>query len=276
MFKRINNQKEKLLRRKYLMSQLFCDMLPALRWVYKEYEDLSPIEAWSEALNECKELNNYPRQDLVIDDIAIELEKRYKVFIDEDGTQTHRNSDDAKRSAFIVLSVMLYQLACVSLQKENHPRKVLCKALARVTFLHPLREKFCSLIRQSEDKEEQAGRRIEAFDIMMELLLSDEDEKEKSNQEKVEGIDKLVNEAMAMDTKTMEELERMLSRMNDRDGHLYDKQLNKLRAAIDTKTLASYIPKNVSNLILEQNVQNQVGNVETGANGFTINQLRKQ
>ena len=40
MFKRINNQKEKLLRRKYLMSQLFCDMLPALRWVYKEYEDL--------------------------------------------------------------------------------------------------------------------------------------------------------------------------------------------------------------------------------------------
>jgi hypothetical protein len=111
---------------------------------------------------------------------------------------------------------------------------------------------------------------------MMEILLSDEDEKEKSNQEKVEGIDKLVNEAMAMDTKSMEELERMLSRMNDRDGHLYDKQLNKLRAAIDTKTLASYIPKNVSNLILEQNVQNQVGNVETGANGFTINQLRKQ
>ena len=275
MFKRINNQKEKLLRRKYLMSQLFCDMLPALRWVYKEYEDLSPIEAWSEALNECKELNNYPRQDLVIDDIAIDLEKRYKVFIDEEGTETYRNTDDAKRSAFIVLVIMLYQLVCVSFQREHHPREELCKALARVTFLYPLREKFCSLIRQSEDEEEQAGRRIEAFDIMMELTLSDEDEKEESNQKKVEGIDELVEEALSMDVDAMKDIELALGRMNDRDGKIYDKQLNKLRMAIDTKIMASYLPKNVGEFIMEKKVQNQIGNVETGANGITINQLRK-
>lgn len=276
MFKRFNNRKEKLLRRNYLTSQLFCDMLPALRWMYKDYEDLSPIEAWSEALMECKELKNYPRQDLVIDDIVIDLEKRYKVFLEEDGTETHRNTDDAKRSAFIVLVIMLYQLACVCLQREHHPREELCRALARVTVLYPLREKFCGLIRQSEDKEEQAGRRIEAFDIMMELALSDEDEIEESNQKKVEGIDELVEEALSMDVDAMKDIELALGRMNDRDGKIYDKQLNKLRMAIDTKIMASYLPKNVGNFILEQKVQNQIGNVETGANGFTINQLRKQ
>lgn len=275
MFKRLNNQKEKLLRRNYLTSQLFCDMLPALRWVYKEYEDLSPTEAWSEALKECKELNNYPRQDLIIDDIAIDLENRYKVFLDEDGTETHRNTDDAKRSAFIVLVIMLYQLACVSLQREHHPREELCIALARVTVLNPLKEKFCGLIRQSEDKEEQAGRRIEAFDIMMELILSDEDEIEESNQKKVEGIDELVEEALSMDVDAMKDIELALGRMNDRDGKIYDKQLNKLRMAIDTKIMASYLPKNVSELVLEKNVKTQISNCESVATGFTNNRLKK-
>ena len=265
MFKRHDITTKNLLRKRFLANQLFCDMYPSLR---KVEDDLSPTEIWSEALRIVGDFARSPRPELELEDTQEELQQLYSSFLDDSKEEMNRNEEQAKTSVFLVLFTALYMVACAGTTRENHPHQELCKALAKITYSHPLREELWKSIRQTEDEEEKAGRRIETFDLILQTI-ADESNNDATENIKKEFVSGWVDIVVSMgDVNTFTQTEKTLSRINDRDGHIYDEPLSRLRKEADNHSKTMNVE---GDYVVEKNVGNAVGYVMPGATGISVN-----
>lgn len=264
MFKRHDMTTKNLLRKRFLASQLFCDMYPSLRYVK---DDLSPTEIWSEAIRVVKNFALSPRPVLELEATQEELQQLYSSFLDDSGKEVKRNEEQAKTSVFLVLFTALYIVACAGTSSEHHPHRELCLALADATYSHPLREELWRSIRQTEDEEEKTGRRIETFDLILQTTAeeSNHDATENSN---IEFVNSWVDEVVKMkDQSSYTQAEKALSRINDRDGHIYDEPLTRLRRESDNLSKAMNIE---GDYVVEKKVENEIKHVEAGGIGVNV------
>ena len=125
-------------------EQLFCDMYDTLKSITEEYGEPSPAQLWDEAALRWKPLIASKRPQVAVEILKEELTETY-----------------GERSAFLVLMILMYMMVAVfrPSDKEN-PYRVYCAALAEATEGHPLLQRLYDGVRQTEDEEEKAGRRI--------------------------------------------------------------------------------------------------------------------
>lgn len=125
-------------------EQLFCDMYETLKAITEEYGEPSPAQLWDEAALRWRPL------------IASKRPQTAVALLKEELTETY-----GERSAFLVQMILMYMMVAVfrPSDKEN-PYRVYCAALAEATEGHPLLQRLYDGVRQTEDKEEKAGRRI--------------------------------------------------------------------------------------------------------------------
>ena len=72
------------------------------------------------------------------------------------------------------------------------------------------------------------------------------------------AVSKVVDTVLPMDVNAMKEAELMLSRINDRNGHVFDAELERLRNARDAKVAQKSEPRRVGQVI---GLQNNLGDV---------------
>jgi hypothetical protein len=265
MFKRQDAATRSRLRKEYLANQLFCDMYPSLRQVKG---DLTPTEIWSEALRIVEDFARSSRPELEVDEIKEELELHYSTFLDDSEVGIKRDRLQIQTSVFLILFTAFYIVACAGTSIECHPHHDLCVALAKATYSHPLREKLWKSVRQTEDEEEMAGRRIETFDMMLQDVTEEAADNVK-NETKREFVSGCVDEIIKMqNAEAFTQAERVLSRINDRDGHLYDAELARLRMGADNLSKALTVGGDL--VMGNKHVGSEVQSVAAGGIGINI------
>lgn len=150
-------------------EQLFCDMYETLKAITEEYGEPSPAQLWDEAALRWKPLIASKRPQVAVEILKEELTETY-----------------GERSAFLVLMILMYMMVAVfrPSDKEN-PYRVYCAALAEATEGHPLLQRLYDGVRQTEDEEEKAGRRI---GVVVSLLTETREAGESINFDDIERI----------------------------------------------------------------------------------------
>ena len=69
----------------------------------------------------------------------------------------------------------------------------------------------------------------------------------------ITAVSKIVDTVLPMDINDMKEAELLLSRVNDKSGHAYDAELERLRNARDAKVASGAEPRRIGQIIGRQN-----------------------
>ncbi len=230
MYKRI----EKKIRNKCMMElldeQLFCNMFGTLQSIEREYRELSPVELWHEAKLSLPAFVETSRPDLYINILREELEERYDSFVDNE-TQIKRNSEEVERTIFLVMMVMMYMLVSEAKSNSANNYRNYCEALANETKDHPLLERLWLEVRETEDKEEQLGRRVGVVNYLLKTENVDNNNKEGQQQVMAE----LVNCTLNCRTDTIEKQIAVVGMVNRRHKGLFDKHLEALEQGLKDK-----------------------------------------
>ena len=126
-----------------LEEQLFCELYETLKSITTEYDEPSPAELWDEAATRWKPLLISKRPQFAVEMLREELTEQY-----------------GERSTFLVLMILMYMLVTMYRPTADSPYHAYCQALADATKDHPLLNRFWQGVRQTEDEEEKAGRKI--------------------------------------------------------------------------------------------------------------------
>lgn len=118
-------------------------MYETLKEIAAEYDEPSPADLWDEAATRWKPLLAAKRPQTFVEMLREELMEEY-----------------GERSAFLILMILMYMLVAMFRPSKDSPYHPYCQALAEVTQGHPLLERLWEGVRQTEDEEERAGRRI--------------------------------------------------------------------------------------------------------------------
>lgn len=126
-----------------LEEQLFCDMYATLKEITTEYNEPSPAELWDEAATRWKPLLASKRPQTFVEILKEELTEKY-----------------GERSSFLILMILMYMMVAMFRPTKESPYHAYCTALAEATQGHPLLKRLWKGVRQTEDEEEKAGKKI--------------------------------------------------------------------------------------------------------------------
>lgn len=143
MYQRWGSKRSRERTMQLLEEQLFCDMYETLRSITKEYDEPSPAELWDEASRQWKPLLAAKRPKMYVEMLKDELTEEY-----------------GERSAFLILMILMYMMVAMFRPLGESPYRPFCLALADATQDYPLLRRLWEGVRQTEDEEEKAGKRI--------------------------------------------------------------------------------------------------------------------
>ena len=141
-----------------LEEQLFCDMYATLKEITTEYNEPSPAELWDEAATRWKPLLASKRPQTFVEMLREELAE-----------------ECGERSAFLILMILMYMLVAMFRPMKGSPYHPYCAALTDATKDHPLLKRLWEGVRQTEDEEERAGKKIGIVtSLLTEMKASDQ------------------------------------------------------------------------------------------------------
>jgi len=126
-----------------LEEQLFCDMYATLKEITTEYGEPSPAELWDEAATRWKPLLASKRPQTFVEILKEELTEKY-----------------GESSSFLILMILMYMMVAMFRPTKESPYHAYCAALVEATQGHPLLKRLWKGVRQTEDEEEKAGKKI--------------------------------------------------------------------------------------------------------------------
>jgi len=143
MYERWDAKRCRMRTAELLDEQLFCDLYDTLKEITAEYDEPSPAELWDEAAVRWKPLLAAKRPELAVEILQEELTEKYD-----------------ETSAFLVLMILMYMMVAMFRPTKESPYHAYCTALAEATQGHPLLKRLWKGVRQTEDEEEKAGKKI--------------------------------------------------------------------------------------------------------------------
>ena len=158
----------------------------------------------------------------------------YEIFIGEDGSQVKRNLHQAKHSAMMVTLTAFLLLLNVFDKAEGHPHYEILTHLKSIIWDIPDGKELYEEIRYSEDEREKNGKFIEVADFIEEIASSDEPLLPTHIEFACKAFGQFVDENKYCSLSTMLDNEVMLSRVNDNNDHCFQKEIDRLRAEIQS------------------------------------------
>ena len=114
-----------------------------LKEITAEYDEPSPAELWDEAATRWKPLLASKRPQTFVEILKEELTEKY-----------------GERSSFLILMILMYMMVAMFRPTKESPYHAYCTGLAEATQGHPLLKRLWEGVRQTEDEEEKAGKKI--------------------------------------------------------------------------------------------------------------------
>lgn len=225
--KRISLKERRRATLELLNDQLFCDMHQTLTEIGDEYNNLSAPEVWGEAKSYLQDYckNTHPSDTLAL--LTEEMEERYGTF-EENGNRKLRTEDDVRLSIFLVMGTMLFMLCAESKDKDGSQYREHCQELAKATLNHPLRERFTERIKEKEDLEEKAGRRVGVVNYLLEEVSHDFNNDAEIQQAQEDILHKLLDVVLDMDENSIAAHERSFGRLSRQLNHRFENHLERL------------------------------------------------
>ncbi len=197
-------------------------------------DNLSPEEVWIEGNNLAAEFKeNYQKEiEIRVREAFEDLCERYSIFQDESGNQIRRTFLQAEKSAMMVSTVAFFLLLNVYPNIDNHPYAGICHAIGDVIGDIVGFKGLYEEIRQEEDKKEAQGSFIEVADFIEQIAIQEEPLSEKQLTKARFMFGQFVEEHKYCDLPTMYTNERMIARVNDKNDHCLQAELDMLRKQI--------------------------------------------
>lgn len=197
-------------------------------------DELSPEEVWIEGNNLASELkkDNKTDAEIRVREAFEDLCDHYRIFVDENREQIRRSFQQAEHSAMMVSLVAFLLLLNVFPNKDNHPYGNICKAIGEVIGCIDGFKELYEETRQEEDKREAKGNFIEVADCIEQIAIQEKPLEQYQLAKARQMFEQFVKENKFCDYPTMIYNERMLSRVNDKNDHCIQAELDLLRRQI--------------------------------------------
>lgn len=232
MYKKLSPAEKQLKRGIFKLNPLYCTVYKPL-W-HQQGEDLSPEEVWIEANNHSYLLKQECSNEVEIrvresfDDLC----ERYACFIDEANEIIRRSPQQAVHSAMMVSFVTFLLLLNVYPEAESHPFAAVCQALNDVMCNIDGYKKLYEETRNEEDRREAKGLFIETVDYIEQIYVQEENLSSQQLDVAHRLFGQFVKENLHCNLKTKLDNERMLSRVNDKNDHCLQQEVDLLRKQI--------------------------------------------
>lgn len=230
MLQSLTLEERKQIRRQYGRDNLFKMLYKALSVCGAK--SFSPEDIWHEATKAVLQIGE-------ADEDARDIEVQ-ALFSDLPGQYGEGKEGDVMCVMLVVFFMLLDKHDAV----EGHPFKEVCCEIKQT--LKPMRgfEELYENCRMEEDKLEAAGKFIEVMDYLDCFMPEYQSSHTKTDADS--GLGKIMDEVKSMDVSDMKAFELALSRANDKNGHCFQSQLDKLRKTIDEKTSLQYLPSSIN------------------------------
>lgn len=167
MYKRLDAVTCDKLMQRYLSDRYFQLLLPALRDVAEQYDELNPVEVWDEAMEVINRLVVVEgRRDLAVLQIRQTLLSRYGSFRMVEGREKCRSTNEAKRTADMVLTVVEVLLSGASKESEANPHSKTIASLASTLKGSPTMRYIMNKAEADEEAEERCYGEIPEHDYL--------------------------------------------------------------------------------------------------------------
>ncbi len=197
-------------------------------------DDLSPVEVWIEGnnlasfLRDCENTNCRIRVQEAFEDLC----ECYSCFINSDNKKTTRSFHQAEHSAMMVSFVAFLLLANVYPEAKGHPHLKTCQAITDAIRNINGYKQLYEETREEEDEQEKYGKFIEVADFIEQIFLNEEPLTEEQLTKTHQMFGQFIEENKYCDLSTMYANERMIARVNDKNDHCLQSELDSLRKQI--------------------------------------------
>ena len=230
MYQLLTLEERKFVRQKYGKDNLFKTLYKALS-VYGG-KSFSPEDVWQEASKAVIQIGEADEdaRDIEVQALYSDLPEQY--------------GDNKEGDVMCVMLTVFFMLLDKHDAVEGHPFKNVCCEIKSILKSKPGFEDLYERCREEEDKLEANGKFIEVMDYL-DCFMSDS-QLSNTDINACYELNKIIEEAKALDVSEMKALELILSRANDNNGHKYQSLLDSLRKMIDEKVGMQYLPSSVN------------------------------
>jgi len=230
MYQLLTLEERKQVRRKYGKDNLFKMLYKAL-FVYSG-KSFSPEDVWHEASKAVVQIGEADEdaRDIEVQALFSDLPERY--------------GENKEGDVMCVMLTVFFMLLDKHDAVEGHPFMDVCCEIKSALKPMPGFGELYERCREEEDKQEANGKFIEVMDYL-DCFISDS-QSSNTDINTCNELNKIIEEAKALDVTEMKALELVLSRANDNNGHQYQYILDSLRKMIDEKVGLQYLPSSVN------------------------------
>ena len=169
---------------------------------------------------------------IIVAEAFDDLCERYSFFSLENGDMVSRSHDQAEHSAMMVALVAFLLLANVYPEAKDHPYLHICQLLTDVAEKIVGYKEIYEEARQIEDAYESHGEFIEVADFIEQMAIRDDTLSSSEIAYARSVIGQIVEENSYFLLETMKDNEVILARVNDKNNHCFQPELNLLRDKI--------------------------------------------
>lgn len=229
MYQLLTSEERKQVRQKYGKDNLFKMLYKALS--VHGGKSFSPEDVWHEASKAVVQIGEADEEarDIEVQALFSDLPERY--------------GENKEGDVMCVMLTVFFMLLDKHDMVEGHPFKDVCCEIKSTLKPMPGFEDLYERCREEEDKQEANGKFIEVMDYL-DCFMSDS-QSSNTDINACHELNKIIEEAKALDVSEMKVLELILSRANDNNGHQYKCILDSLRKMIDEKVGLQYLPTSV-------------------------------
>jgi len=230
MYQLLTSEERKQVRQKYGKDNLFKMLYKALS--VHGGKSFSPEDVWHEASKAVVQIGEADEEarDIEVQALFSDLPERY--------------GENKETDVMCVMLTVFFMLLDKHDAVEGHPFKDVCCEIKSALKPMPGFGELYERCREEEDKQEANGKFIEVMDYMDCFILDSQSSNTDINA--CNELNKIIEEAKALDVTEMKALELLLSRANDNNGHQYQYILDSLRKMIDEKVGLQYLPSSVN------------------------------
>ena len=240
---RIPRKEERRLLCVYLAEKgnnVFPFLYDALNWRHTSWQELSAEQVWQEAIVFSDKILRVNVPKFEVPHLIEELKER---------TEGERNAD------FLITLSAVYRLTPLTVTDEQ-VKKATAFLLSYILD-NPLYEIMKQKVAHSEGDKDLLHYKLNIMEYHLSQLEQEKDKNDEMAQKMMDGI---IETLLTLDSNGMKEAELAVSRLNDKYGHLFDSQLERLRNARDTKTSLEAQPRIIGQMIgTQQNLSDISG-----------------
>lgn len=258
MYRKLSSDERQNKREIYRMNPIYRIIHTPL-WRQRG-DDLNPEDVWEEANNWAyilKQQNN-DNCRIHVEEGLDDLYSRYSVFEVDGGEMIRRDRIKVEHSVMMVALTAFLLLANTYENTEGHPYKLICQTIYdNISCIVGFKELY-EEVRQVEDEYESRGEFIDVADYIEQIAQREAPLSSPEILYARKVIGELVDENKYFPIYTMKDNETILSRINDKNNHCFQPELDLLRDNIKKVQGDNNVRLDYKNIIFAEQYKDKI------------------